>query len=93
MEAKVLPSKILVSEKKKADKITQAGIILSAAVSSKDPCVTGTVEAFGDNVSAILGSQIATGLTVLFSPHSFQRVRIEETDYMLLDSRDVLAYW
>jgi co-chaperonin GroES (HSP10) len=92
MEGKVLPSKILVSEKKKEDKVTPSGIIISAAVSSKDPCVTGIVEMTGEG-APIIGMPVSIGNTVLFSPHAFQRVRYQEKDFMLLDIRDVLLFF
>jgi co-chaperonin GroES (HSP10) len=88
----ILPTKILAQERKKSDKITKAGILLSAAVTTKDPCITADVKLVGTGTPTIEMS-VREGAVVIFSPHSFQRVRVQDEDFMILDIRDVLFFY
>ena len=90
-EVNILPSKVLTKQREREDKRTAAGIIISANV-SKDPNVTATIIQTGSGAPQI-GMPVKAGQTVLFSPHAFQKVRIDDEDYLIIDVRDVLAYW
>ena len=88
--ANVLPTKILVRAIEKKEKVTNSGIFIPE-VADKSPNIVGDVILCGTGTSQVEMS-VKAGDRVLFNPHSFQKVRIEEIDYQLLDVRDVL-FW
>ena len=88
--ANVLPTKILVKAIEKKEKVTNSGIFIPE-VADKSPNIVGDVILCGVGTPQVEMS-VKAGDRVLFNPHSFQKVRIEEVDYQLLDVRDVL-FW
>jgi len=88
----ILPTKILAKPVPKKEKVTKTGIII-AEVAQKDPNVSAEVVMVGTGVSKILESFLLPGHIILFNPHSFQRVVVEEVEYMLIDCRDLLFYY
>ena len=93
MNGFILPSKIMAKAIEKKDKVTQSGIIITAAIAERDPCITAIVTMVGDEVQSKYGINVKEGHTILFSPHAYQKVRIEDADFMLLDARDILYFW
>jgi chaperonin GroES len=87
----VLPTKILVKKFEKPNRVTKTGILILKDV-DKDPNITGDVILTGEGTDQVK-MVVKAGQRVLFNPHSFQRVRIEETEYLLVDVRDVLFYY
>lgn len=91
-QSNVLPSKILAKAIPKREKTTKSGIIIAEVV-QKDPNISASVVLVGSGVHKILESELLPGHTILFNPHSFQRVVVEDVEYMLLESRDILFYF
>jgi co-chaperonin GroES (HSP10) len=89
-QGNLLPTKILVKKIEKKEKVTTSGIFIPSTV-GKDPNISGDVILTGTGTETVQMC-VKEGDRVLFNPHSFQTVRIDEVDYLLLDVRDVL-YW
>ena len=88
--ANVLPTKVLVKALEKKEKSTQSGIIIPSSI-IKDVNITADVILCGVGTPQIEMS-VKAGERVLFNPHAFQRVIIDDTEYGLIDVRDVL-FW
>jgi co-chaperonin GroES (HSP10) len=91
MNASVLATKVLVKEIPKEEKKRSSGLIIPENA-GREPNVKGTVVLVGEGTPTVT-IPVKEGNTVLFSPHSFQRVVFEDENYMLLDCRDILLYW
>ena len=89
-QGNLLPTKILVKRIEKKEKVTNSGILIPA-LAGKDPNIAGDIVLTGAGTEAV-PMCVKEGDRVLFNPHSFQTVRIDDVDYLLLDIRDVL-YW
>jgi co-chaperonin GroES (HSP10) len=92
MTGNILPSKILCREIKRESKVTKSGIILEASILSKDPTITAEVVLVGSG-APVIGMPVSIGQVILFSPHAFQKVRVQEEDLILVDVRDILFYY
>jgi co-chaperonin GroES (HSP10) len=92
-EGNLLPSKILLERIIKTEQVSKGGIIVHSTA-GKDPNISGLVCMFGSGVLASLdpAKPLKIGDKILFNPHSFQTVRIDEKDLLLLDCRDILFY-
>ena len=90
----LLPSKILVKRIEKGETVTRAGLVILENA-NKDPNITALVNLIGDNVNTILSPSrpLNIGDQILFNPHAFQRVRIQEEDFLLVDCKDLLFYF
>jgi len=89
-EKRVLPTKLLVKEPKKEEKVTQSGIIIPE-IASRITC-EGTVVLTGEGTIA-LPMSVSIGDKILFSPHAAVKVKIEDEDFFLLNITDILLYW
>ena len=89
--ANVLPTKILVKALEKKEKSTQSGIIIPSNI-IKDVNITADVILCGKGTPQIEMS-VKAGERVLFNPHAFQRVILDDTEYGLIDVRDVLFFF
>jgi len=97
MNKRINPTKLLIKELPKEEKITQAGIIIPGVI--KEPSAVGKVVLTGTGTPQI-PMTVSIGDTVLFSPHAVQKVTIpdrEETkglslsgELLLLDIKDCL---
>jgi co-chaperonin GroES (HSP10) len=87
----ILATKILAKEIIKTEKLSKGGIIVPSNA-GKDPNISAIVTLVGTGTPQI-EMCVQVGQTILFNPHSFQRVRIAEDDFLLLDVRDVLFYY
>jgi co-chaperonin GroES (HSP10) len=83
MNGSILKSKVLVRPFAVKESKTSSGIIIPEI--SRPSQTGGTVILTGDP-----DSQAKIGNKVLFSPHAFQQVVIEEEDLMLVDHKDLL---
>jgi len=89
-EKRVLPTKLLVKEPKKEEKITGSGIIIPE-IASRVTC-EGVVMLTGEGTS-VLPMSVSIGDSVLFSPHAAVKVKIDDDEFFLLNITDVLLYW
>jgi co-chaperonin GroES (HSP10) len=97
MNQRINPTKLLIKELPKEEKVTQAGIIIPGVV--REPSAIGKVIFAGTGTPQI-PMTVSVGDTVLFSPHAIQKVNIpdrEETkelpfsgELLLLDIKDCL---
>ena len=90
MEAKILATKVLVREYVKEEKKLASGIIIPQQA-GKDPNIRGEVVLCGKGTTPLF-MPVKVGDTVFFNPHSPQRVRVEDVDYLVLDVKDILLY-
>ena len=90
-EGQILPTKILVRKFEKPDKVTKSGLLILKDI-DKDPNISGDVILCGLG-TPLVEMSVKCGDRVLFNPHSFQKVRIDEDDLLLLDIRDVLFFF
>lgn len=81
-------TKILAEEIKVGEKfIPGTNIVIPSVV--KEPHLRAKVVMVGEGTPSVpIGVKV--GETVIFSPHSPQRLKLGDTDYLLLDTRDVL---
>lgn len=81
-------TKVLAEEIKVGEKfIPGTNIVIPSVV--KEPHLRAKVVMVGKGtVSVPVEEEI--GDTIIFSPHSPQRLKLGDTDYLLLDTRDVL---
>lgn len=87
---KILPNKILVKRVIiKKDK-TDSGIIIPDV--AEEVTFVGEVILVGDTV-AKLAEPIKIGDRVMYPPRAFQKVRVDDIDYALLNYTDVLLFW
>lgn len=89
-EKKVLPTKLLVKEPPKEEKITGSGIIIPE-IASRITC-EGEVVLTGEG-TPLLPMSVSVGNSVLFSPHAAIKVKIDDDEFFLLNITDVLLYW
>jgi chaperonin GroES len=76
-----------------AESVTRGGIVLPDTAKEKPQ--RGTVLAVGDGKILADGSrgtfQVAVGDTVLFSSYAGSEIKVDGTDYMLMEESDILA--
>jgi len=84
---RILPGKILCKEPPKVEKKTTSGIIIPET--TKSPTIIGDVVLTGESLPT-LKMVVSDGDKVLFSPHSFVRVVIDDEPYMLVNLQDIL---
>lgn len=85
----ILPSKVLVKPLAQEEK--KGSIIIPTAVVKKKS-FAGEVVIAGDGTDA-LPRVVNTGDKILYSPHAFVGVAIDDVDYHLLNQGDILFIW
>lgn len=83
----ILPSKLLTKPIPKVEKKTQGGIILPTQI-IKDVNISATIVQVGSGVPADV--KVKEGDTILFNPHSIQRLVLEDQEFGIVDWRDIL---
>jgi co-chaperonin GroES (HSP10) len=89
-KGRLLPLKVLVREIKPPEK---KGSIIIAVDVTRFPTISGEVVLLGALAGNLKDTQIDVGDKILFSPHVFVRVTIEDEEYLLLNLQDVLYIW
>lgn len=87
---RLLPTKLLA--KKIVAQETKVGVGLiykPISVAEKEPIIRGTVMATGTGTSQVPMS-VNVGEQIIFSPNCFQRLLLDQEDYLVLDVRDCL---
>ena len=85
---RILPTKILVREFEKKETLVGAGLLYKPAT-VKEPMIRGEVVLTGSGTPQVEMS-VRVGEQILFSPHVFQKVLIDNFTYFILDVRDCL---
>lgn len=92
IQGQILPSKVLAKRIAKKERVTNSGIIIAEVV-QKDPNITAEVLMVGSGVTNILETELLAGQTILFSPHAFQRIAVQDEELILVDCRDILFFF
>jgi co-chaperonin GroES (HSP10) len=83
----ILPNKLLVKPIPKKEKTTQSGIIIPNQL-VKDVNISASVIAVGTGVPEDI--LINKGDTIIFNPHSVQRLILEDQEHGIIDYKDLL---
>ena len=83
----ILPTKLLVKPIERKERKTNSGLIIPDNI-IKDVNISSTVVLIGTGVPADV--KIKEGDVVLFNPHSKQRLVLDETEYGIVDYRELL---
>lgn len=86
----VLPTKLLVKRIVREQRFTASGLVIPD--SAEEATCTGEIIIKGQGTNSV-PMPMNVGQKVMYPPRAALRVKIEDTDYWLIDNRDVLLYW
>ena len=86
----VLPTKLLVKRVPREQRFTAGGLVIPD--SAEEATTIGEIVLKGTGTAAV-PMPVNIGQRVMYPPRVPIRVKIEDTDYWLLDVRDILLYW
>ena len=84
MNIKPLGKRVLI-EQTKQEEVTKSGIVLPGTASKEKPII-GEVIAVGTEVK-----KIKKGMNVIFEKYSGTEIKDEERNFLILESKDILA--
>ena len=84
MKIKPLGKRVLI-EQTKQEEVTKSGIVLPGTASKEKPII-GEVIAVGTEVK-----EIKKGMNVIFEKYSVTEIKDEERNFLILESKDILA--
>ena len=84
MKIKPLGKRVLI-EQTKQEEVTKSGIVLPGTASKEKPII-GEVIAVGTEVK-----KIKKGMNVIFEKYSGTEIKDEERNFLILESKDILA--
>jgi chaperonin GroES len=87
----VLPTKVLCKALVAKEEKTQSGIYIPT-VAQKESTTTADVVLTGEGTT-LNPMPVKVGDRILFSPHACQKITLDKTEYLLVDSRDILFYF